>query len=372
MQNTILKYKNFLLAVFSILACASLFDTITKGLKNGMDFQWHPSKLFWEGINHYKYFLEGGKMFMAQGGQYGHALQIILYPFTLFEWQTAKTLWVIFNVFLSFFIPFLICRSFKITAQKTFFIILIFITCYPSRMTINYGQQSLFILFFLILPFIYTNKYSCFLSGLSYVKYSTGYIIFFYYFIEKKLKYLILAILPCFIGWFIYFKFTDSDPLINFIEPFQWILFHNYQKNADLYSLLNIYFLKTNNLLNKFFIVFAIFSLNLFFLFKIKKIENKLIKMSLIFILPLIFMPHSNYDYVLLLPLLILGVSNLNLKINKFNFYFVLYYFYVNRLIKHLINQDIYFDFFTFVFFISVLIININYFKKNNSIRNFV
>ena len=73
-----------------------------------MDFQWHPSKLFWEGINHYKYFLEGGKMFMAQGGQYGHALQIILYPFTLVEWQIAKAFWVVINVLLSFLIPFLI------------------------------------------------------------------------------------------------------------------------------------------------------------------------------------------------------------------------------------------------------------------------
>jgi hypothetical protein len=110
----------------------------------------------------------------------------------------------------------------------------------------------------------------------------------------------------------------------------------------------------------------------LLFLFKIKKIENKLIKMSLIFLLPLIFMPHSNYDYVLLLPLLILGVSNLNLKINIFNFYFVLYYFYLNRLIKHLINKDIYFDIFTFVFFISVLIININHYRKNSSTNNFL
>jgi hypothetical protein len=336
-----------------------------------MDFQWHPSKLFWEGINHYKYFLDGGKMFMSQGGQYGHALQIIFYPFSLLEWQAAKILWVIINVLLTFLIPFLICRSFKITTQKTFFIILIFITCYPTRMTINYGQQSLFILFFLTLPFIFSNKYSYFLSGLSYVKYSTGYIIFLYYFVEKKIKYLILASLPCFIGWFIYYKFTNSDPLLNFFEPFQWILFHNYQRTSDLYSLLNMHFLKTNNLYNKFFIVFIIFILNLFFLIKIKKIENKLVKMSLIFLLPLIFMPHSSYDYVLLLPLLILGVSNPNLKISKFNFYFVLYYFYVNRLVKHLINKDVFFDFFTIIFFISILVININYYRKNNSINNF-
>ena len=102
MRALILKYKNFLLILFTIISIVSLFETISKGLKNSMDFQWHPSKLFWEGINHYKYFLEGGKMFMAQGGQYGHALQIILYPFTLVEWHTAKASWVVINVLLSF------------------------------------------------------------------------------------------------------------------------------------------------------------------------------------------------------------------------------------------------------------------------------
>ena len=61
MRALILKYKNFLLILFTIVSILSLFETISKGLKNSMDFQWHPSKLFWEGINHYKYFLEGGK-----------------------------------------------------------------------------------------------------------------------------------------------------------------------------------------------------------------------------------------------------------------------------------------------------------------------
>jgi hypothetical protein len=53
-------------------------------------------------------------------------------------------------------------------------------------MTINYGQQSLFVLFLLTLPFINSKNYSYFLSGFSYVKYSTGYIVFLNYLIEKN------------------------------------------------------------------------------------------------------------------------------------------------------------------------------------------
>jgi hypothetical protein len=197
-------------------------------------------------------------MFMAQGGQYGHALQIILYPFTLVEWHTAKTIWVVINVLLSFLIPFLICRSFKIHTNKILLIILIFITCYPTRMTINYGQQSLFVLFFLILPFLKSKNYSYFLSGFSYVKYSTGYIIFLNYLVEKKFKNLIFATLPIFFGWIFYSTFTKSNPIQNFFDPFELILRKNYFQSADLYSLLNIYLFGTNNIFNKSFIILIV------------------------------------------------------------------------------------------------------------------
>jgi hypothetical protein len=322
--------------------------------------------------------MDGGKVFMCQGGEYGHLLQIVFYPFALMQWDTAKLLWLIINVFLTFLIPYIICKSFKVQTEKFLLIILIFITCYPTRMTINYGQQSLFVLFFLILPFLNSKNYSYFLSGFSYVKYSTGYIVFLNYLVEKQFKHLIFASLPALLGWIVYFSFTHSNPIQNLFDPFALILEKNYIQSADLYSLLNIYFFEKNNLLNKFFIIFIVVFFNLFLLFKIKHIKDKLAKMSLIFILPLIFMPHSNYDYVLLLPLLILGVSNFNLTINKLNFYFVVYYFYFNRIIKHLIesyilniNRNIIFNIFIFILFFFVLILNIIYYSKINNPRQF-
>jgi len=367
-----------ILSVLVAISLISLFNTIQKGLKNGCDFQWYPSKLFWEGINHYRYIIDGGKIFMCQGGEYGHLLQIIFYPFILVEWNTARLFWLIINVFLAFLIPYIICRSFKIHTNKILIIILIFITCYPTRMTINYGQQSLFVLFFLILPFLKFKNYSYFLSGFSYVKYSTGYIIFLNYLVEKKFKNLIFATLPIFLGWIFYFAFTNSNPIQNFFDPFELILRKNYLQSADLYSLLNIYLFGTNNILNKSFIILTVVFFNLFFLLKIKKIQDNLVKMSLIFILPLIFMPHSNYDYVLLLPLLILAISNFNLSINKFNFYFIIYYFYFNRIVKHLIesyiliiNKNIIFNIFIFILFFLVLVLNVIYYSKIDKLRQF-
>src|SRR5210317_2082699 len=98
MINFLYREKNKILNFLVIISAISFFDTITKGLINGCDFQWHPAKLFWDGINHYEKFLNQGNFdFLCQGGQYAHGLQVILFPYTLFEWETARIMWVITN-----------------------------------------------------------------------------------------------------------------------------------------------------------------------------------------------------------------------------------------------------------------------------------
>ena len=45
------------------------------------DFQWSPTKIMLEKINHYQYMLEGNteKILMSQYGEYLHGLYVILY-----------------------------------------------------------------------------------------------------------------------------------------------------------------------------------------------------------------------------------------------------------------------------------------------------
>ena len=134
---------------------------------NGCDFQWQPSVLLWEGVNHYKKFMsQGGRGdFLCQNGEYAHLLHVVFYPFTLFKWETARMLWLLANVFFAFSIPILICRSLKLSKYKIILLFLIFITCYPTRMTLNYGQQSLLVLFFMLLPLFLIINYLAFLGG---------------------------------------------------------------------------------------------------------------------------------------------------------------------------------------------------------------
>ena len=96
--------------------------------------------------------------------------------------------------------------------------------------------------------------------------------------------------------------------------------------------------------------------------------KNELAKLSIISLIVLVFLPHARYDYILLLPLLILSIKNLNYIIFKINFGIIIYYFYFNRLIKHLIDYDQEYEIVIFLTFFAQLIINVIYLKRNNNL----
>ena len=354
------KYKIIIFLI--IISIFSFSDTLWKGFINGCDFQWQPSVLFWDGVNHYEKFINNGKSdFLCQGGEYGHLLHVVLYPYTLFEWETARFLWVITNVIFAFVIPILFCKKLKLSNYKTIILLLIFITCYPTRMTINYGQQSLFVLFFICLPFIYKSNLAIFFSGLSSVKYSTGYVLFINFLIRKEFKKLFLASIPYLLGWIIYFSYTDSNPIVNFFEPIEWSLQKNYIRDGDIYSLLQIYFINDANIFFKYLTILLIFLFNIFFIIKIQTLSDNFLKMSLVLICPLIFFPHSNYDYVLLFPLACYSLFNFHKLINKFNFFFIIYFYYFSRIIKHLFQQDWIYQPLLLVVMIMVIFLNLRF-----------
>ena len=366
------KNQKILLYFLVIISIFSFIDTVSKGLVNGCDFQWQPAVLFWEGVNHYQKFIINGKGdFLCQNGEYAHLLHVLYYPFILFKWETARMVWLGVNIIFIFLIPILICKSFKLSKYKTILLLLIFITCYPSRMTLNYGQQSLFVMFFMMLPFIFFNRVSSIFSGLSYVKYSTGYIVFLNFLASKQYKYFILASIPYFVGWLIYFSVSSSDPLINFFEPIQLSLKKGYIRDADIFSLINIYFVPAKELYFKLSIMLIIFIINFILLIKINKNNDTFFKMSLVFICPLIFFPHSNYDYVLLFPILCYSFLNTEYLVNKVNICFVLYFFYFNRIINHLIDFDTLYQPILLLFLIGLAITNIYSYKNKDNLYFF-
>ena len=368
MYNFFKNHKNVILFLLITATVFSFANTLNKGLINGCDFQWQPSVLLWEGINHYQKFIDQGGRgdFLCQNGEYAHVLHVIFYPFTFFKWETARMIWLLVNVFFVFCIPILICRSLKLSKYKSILLLLIFITCYPTRMTLNYGQQSLLVLFFMILPFIFNKKTSAFLAGLSYVKYSTGYVIFLNFLASKQYKYFMLSLIPYILGWVIYFSYTNSDPILNFFEPLELILKKGYIKDADIYSLSKIYFSSVHESYIKYLVILIIFIINYLILIKINKFKDIHFKMSLVLLCPLIFFPHSNYDYILLFPLLCYSFRNTEYLVNKLNIYFVLFFFYFNRIINHLINFDSLYQPLLLLSLIALLTLNIYSYKNKH------
>ena len=138
----------------------------------------------------------------------------------------------------------------------------------------------------------------------------------------------------------------------------------NYTRTGDLYSIINIYFLKENNLVNKILQLGIVLFGNIYFLYQIKDIKNKLAKLSVICFLPLIFMPHSNYDYVLMLPLLIYTVKYYEFSISKYGLYLTIYYFYFHRIVRHLIDNDMFYQSSMFLIFTIFIIFFIKHIKK--------
>ncbi len=365
--------NKLIFTVILLIVVTFFIQTILKGLSNSCDLMWQPTKIFWEGTNHYEYQMRTGDIFLGcQAGRYGHFLFIFLYPLALLEWEQAKLLWIIVNIFFAFSIPIMLCRLNKISTLKTCLILGIFLTCHPTRMTFNLGQNSLMVLFFLMLPFLKVStsfrKFNLIAAGISYVKYSTGYILFLNLLVEKKFKKLLLTSIVTIFGWLFYSYYTNSPFISNFFDPLKMNFQDNYTRTGDLYSIMNIYFLKENNIINKILQFGLVLFGNIYFLYQIKEVNNNLAKLSVICFLPLIFMPHSNYDYVLMLPMLIYVVKNYKFAVAKYGLFLTLYYFYFHRIIRHIVDNDLFYQSLMLIIFIIFIIFFIGHIKKNNFI----
>ena len=371
-----LRNRNKIIFTFLFIVVVSFFiQTILKGLSNSCDLMWQPTKIFWEGTNHYEYQMRTEDIFLGcQAGRYGHFLFIFLYPLALVEWEQAKILWIIVNIFFVFSIPIILCRFNNISTLNTYLILGIFLTCHPTRMTFNLGQNSLMVLFFLMLPFLKVSSnlrnINLVAAGISYVKYSTGYVLFLNLLVEKKFKKLLLTSLLTIFGWLFYSYYTNSHFISNFFDPLKMNFQDNYTRTGDLYSIMNIYFLKENNIINKFLQLGLVLFGNFYFLYQIKEVNNKLAKLSVICFLPLIFMPHSNYDYVLMLPILIYAIKNFKFVIPRYGLYLTLYYFYFHRIIRHIFDNDLFYQSLMLIIFIIFIIFFIAHIKKNNFISS--
>ena len=380
MENKKEKFNTILFIIlFSILIFIYKNLIVEAVVNNSLDFQWSPSKLVADGINHYEYMLDGNreKIIGSQFGEYLHGTYVLYYPLTLLSWYQAKIVWLIINIFLVVLLPYLICKKFLIDTNKTLLIIFFFAACNVTKVNLIIGQYSLFIMFFLCLPYLYKSNIAFILSGISYFKYSIGYVLLFNFLISRKIKKIIFSFIPVFVGVIIYSYLTNTNIFITFFQPLELaiesqLINHQGQaimpKNVFIFSIFE--FLNFNNFKIKpiLFIILSIL-LNFLIVIKIHNINDDLLKLSCLCLSCLIFFPHYPHNYILVLPLLIHSIKNFDFFYSKINFLFSVYFLHFFRLFEIYIPKIFKNNFDLIEFFVSytnilflliILIININ------------
>jgi len=387
------RFLEVFLFILLIVLIHSYVPTVSEVFSKGgsADFQWQPAKCAFKGINHYSsYLVRDGKcqIFMSQLGEYAQGFYIIIYPFTVLEWSTAKFFWFLLNIILIISTSFLLCKKFELGKIETYLIIFFILYSIVTRVNFIMGQQTIFVLFFLTLPFVYKSKLSTIISGISYFKYNIGYALFFLYLISKEYKKIFLSIIPCFFGLIIYCFITNTNILENIFQPVE-LMFFNSSESTLLSRVFLFSFFKNLSIFSEFinYSLIVIFTLlfNFFFISKISKINNNLLKLSCLCLLILISTPHWGHDYILLVPLLIYSVKyyKFNLFLFRMNLLVCVYFLhlykgmqiYLNAVLSYLkLNTDIlsaiypYMDIFILLIILILNLIDSSY-KENP--RNF-
>ena len=104
--NKNLKY--FIILVLIIVALTSMFRGFQQAQKISFDFHFSPAKLVSEGVNHYQYILDGkhddgpnDKIMYDQNGVYAQGLFVLFIPLTWLDWDNAKLLWSLINIYMT-------------------------------------------------------------------------------------------------------------------------------------------------------------------------------------------------------------------------------------------------------------------------------
>tara|TARA_B110000037_G_scaffold221435_1_gene292440 strand:- start:928 stop:2109 length:1182 start_codon:yes stop_codon:yes gene_type:complete len=348
---------------FITILVTSYVPTISESISSGgADLGLAPAKCLFNGINHYESFLSSDGRCEVERSHLGEYLQgyyVMLYPLTFLDWDGARIAWVLLNISLIFLIPYFLCKKFEINKISTFFIIFFCYYCIITRVNLIMGQITLVMLFFLTLPFIFKSKISYILSGITYFKYNIGYALFFLYITSKKYKILTLSLLPSFIGWVLYSLITSTNLVTNFFEPFL-LMVNNMGANAALKSIHIFSFINEFGIINsKYQTVITLIPsiiVNIFFITKINKIQDNLLKLSCLNISILIFLPHYGHDYIILIPLLVHAIKNYdnNLFLSRINLLTVIYFLQLYSGIQKYLNKifiylDLSFSFISFV-----------------------
>lgn len=124
--------------------------------------------------------------------------------------------------------------------------------------------------------------------------------------------------------------------------------------------------------INIYIVYFLSILFNIIIIKKIFIIKNNLLRLSLLCLSILIFVPHSIQDYILLLPLLIFSIKNIKSYVSKISLIVIFYFYFGLFFISKIFNvmpweftrTDIWGHLNIFIL-LAILIINYFFYKNN-------
>ena len=207
-----------------LVILATLF--IATGVKNALapggshDFQWTPSKDIVDGVNPYRDFITWQEQsndgvpahFLNQSPSYPASTYILLSPFTHFEWETAKTLWLMANLTFIGLLLLGMQKVFPVSSPTVLaLLVLSFLLASPLRISLGAGQHNFISLAAFIWAYYFAhNGKNKTLSGLllsvAWIKYSLTFPLTLIFLRRGTLKPVIIAaavhaILTCIAAW---------------------------------------------------------------------------------------------------------------------------------------------------------------------------
>ena len=172
------------------------------------------------------------------------------------------------------------------------------------------------------------------MSGISYVKYNIGYLLFLYFLSRKEFKKLAYSLIIIFFGWVIYCYITNTNLIDNLFQPLQLALHLKYTSEYP-YGLSFLKHLFYDFKYIEYLISLFSILLSFILLFLINRLKDNNLKISQFCLIILFLSPHQIYDYILLLPLLAYSLKNFfNGKIFQINTIMILYFYFGLRIIK--------------------------------------
>jgi hypothetical protein len=251
-NNKLFTFSTAVFIIFIITGSISLYFGIINAINTSKDLQWQEGLLIAKGINPYEIYLGGSEKPSLDGtaDELGPVqLPSVLSMFSIlsiFNFEEAKIVWMIFNITSTLYIVYTMCKIFGYNNPWHFVLILtIFINATPWRMTIGNGQHGLIAVAFFLAAFREFQRdafwKACIFAFFSTIKYTITFPLLLIFLIKPRfafLLYAVLIIIHCLITIFLGFWLKEG-PLILIQQSLQSASFLTSSGWLDIFASLN-------------------------------------------------------------------------------------------------------------------------------------